>query len=233
MDEPGSTTARRNGEPPTADDGSARLVVDLRDAAALDSRLTGSKAAALSAAAAAGLDTLPGVVLTTAFAAAVDAGAHVTDHPAVRQAFLLAEGERRPLVARSSSVLEDTAGSSMAGQFDSVIGITGFDEFVEAVRKVLDSRGTRRARRFTDRGAGPAADRAPLRRCAVRHRPGFGSQRPPCGLRGRGWARAARERRGRRVALRARHRRQDHRLRPWRRARAPARRPEAPRRAVG
>ena len=28
----------------------------------------------------------------------------------------------------------------MAGQFDSVIGITGFDEFVDAVRRVLDSR---------------------------------------------------------------------------------------------
>ena len=118
----------------------ARLVVDLRDGAALDSRLTGSKAAALSAAAAAGLDTLPGVVLTTAFSADVDAGAHVTDHPAVRQAFLLAGGERHPLVARSSSVLEDTAGSSMAGQFDSVIGIAGLDEFVDAVRRVLDSR---------------------------------------------------------------------------------------------
>ena len=45
-----------------------------------------------------------------------------------------------PLVARSSSVLEDTAGSSMAGQFDSVIGITGFEEFVDAVPAVLDSR---------------------------------------------------------------------------------------------
>ena len=52
----------------------------------------------------------------------------------------LAGGERRPLVARSSSVLEDTAGSSMAGQFDSVIGITGFDEFADAVQAVLDSR---------------------------------------------------------------------------------------------
>ena len=140
MGEPGSSTVSRDDGPVTDDEDRARLVVDLRDAAALASRLTGSKAAALSAAAAAGLDTLPGVVLTTAFAAAVDAGAPVTDHPAVRQAFLLAGGEQIPLVARSSSVLEDTAGSSMAGQFDSVIGITGLDEFVDAVRTVLDSR---------------------------------------------------------------------------------------------
>ena len=37
-------------------------------------------------------------------------------------------------------MLEDTATSSMAGQFESVIGITDFDEFTAAVRRVLDSR---------------------------------------------------------------------------------------------
>jgi len=116
------------------------VVVDLADRAAHDVGLTGGKAASLARAATAGLDTLPGVVLTTAFAAAVDAGAPVDDHPAVREAFDRAGGDRQPLVARSSSVLEDTAGSSMAGQFDSVIGITGFEAFVAAVRQVLDSR---------------------------------------------------------------------------------------------
>jgi pyruvate,water dikinase len=115
-------------------------VVDLRDATACDPELTGSKAASLARAAAAGLATLPGVVLTTSYTAAVDAGTLGTDDGAVRQAFLLADGERHPLVARSSSVLEDTTGSSMAGQFDSVIGINGLDEFSVAVRKVLDSR---------------------------------------------------------------------------------------------
>ena len=40
----------------------------------------------------------------------------------------------RSLVARSSSVVEDSAESSMAGQFESVIGIVGFDAFVDAVR---------------------------------------------------------------------------------------------------
>jgi pyruvate,water dikinase len=114
--------------------------VSLHDALALDAGLTGSKAAALSKAAAAGLETLPGVVLTTECAAAVDAGAPLHEHPALREAFELAGGDRQSLVARSSSVLEDTAGSSMAGQFDSVIGISGFDEFVTAVQAVLDSR---------------------------------------------------------------------------------------------
>jgi phosphohistidine swiveling domain-containing protein len=116
------------------------FVVDLRHEEAREPALTGGKAAALSAAAVAGLDILPGVVLTTAFSDAVDAGAAVAGHPAVAEAFRRAGGEHQDLVARSSSVVEDTAASSMAGQFESVIGITGLDRFTEAVTAVLDSR---------------------------------------------------------------------------------------------
>ena len=116
------------------------LVVDLRDPAAGDAELTGGKAAALSAATAAGLQPLPGVVLTTAFCDEADAGAPVPGHPAVLDAFTRAGGESQRLVARSSSVVEDTTSSSMAGQFESIIGITGLDEFTAAVTAVLDSR---------------------------------------------------------------------------------------------
>ncbi|HEY8526248.1 MAG TPA: PEP/pyruvate-binding domain-containing protein [Acidimicrobiales bacterium] len=116
------------------------LVVDLRDEAAQETELAGGKAAALAQGVAAGLAALPGVVLTTAFCAAVDGGAEVASHPAVREAFERAGGDHRSLVARSSSVVEDTAASSMAGQFESVIGIDGFDAFCEAVSAVLDSR---------------------------------------------------------------------------------------------
>ncbi|MGH9211227.1 MAG: PEP/pyruvate-binding domain-containing protein [Acidimicrobiales bacterium] len=116
------------------------LVVDLADEAAAEVALTGGKSAALARGASAGLDALPGVVLTTAFCDAVDAGATVADHPAVREAFDRAGGDGTSLVARSSSVVEDMAGSSMAGQFESIIGIDGFDEFVTAVCAVLDSR---------------------------------------------------------------------------------------------
>jgi phosphoenolpyruvate synthase/pyruvate phosphate dikinase len=116
------------------------LVVDLGDEAALDVGLTGGKAAALSRAAAAGLATLPGVVLSTAFSDAVDAGVQVAGHPAVREVFERANGDGTGLVARSSCVVEDTAESSMAGQFESVVGIRGFDAFVAAVKAVLDSR---------------------------------------------------------------------------------------------
>ena len=115
------------------------LLVDLGAAAATEVALAGGKAAAL-AAASAELDVLPGVVLTTAFTEAIDAGAAIDTHPAVRAAFLAAGGDDQPLVARSSSVVEDTEASSMAGQFDSVIGIDGFEHFVAAVETVLGSR---------------------------------------------------------------------------------------------
>jgi len=112
----------------------------LADPAAVDAETTGAKAANLARAAGAGLATLPGVVLTTAFAAAVDGADGARPHPALREAFTAAGGERHRLVARSSSVAEDTGRSSMAGQFESVVGIDGFDEFVTAVGEVLASR---------------------------------------------------------------------------------------------
>jgi rifampicin phosphotransferase len=116
------------------------LVVSLDDEISQDPSLTGGKSAALARGRIAGLSTLPGVVLTTAFCDAVDAGAEVASHPAVKEAFDLAGGDRQSLVARSSSVVEDMAESSMAGQFESIIGIEGFDAFVTAVSAVIDSR---------------------------------------------------------------------------------------------
>jgi pyruvate,water dikinase len=116
------------------------FTVELENDAARDPLLTGGQGSALARAANAGLATLPGVVLTTAFCDEVDAGADVAGHPAVRDAFVHADGEVTALVARSSSVVEDTAASSMAGQFESIVGIKGFDAFVTAVQTVLDSR---------------------------------------------------------------------------------------------
>jgi phosphohistidine swiveling domain-containing protein len=128
------------GTAPRTVDAERRFIVELDDEGARDVSLTGGKAAALARAATAGLDTLPGVVLTTAFCDAIDGGADVARHPAVREAFERAGGDGRSLVARSSSVVEDTARSSMAGQFDSIVGIDGLDEFVAAVTAVLVSR---------------------------------------------------------------------------------------------
>jgi pyruvate,water dikinase len=116
------------------------LVVELDDARARDPALAGGKAAALAQAAAAGMRTLPGQVLTTAFCAEIDAGARVVDHPAVRDVLERSNGPDAQLVVRSSSIVEDTEESSMAGQFASVIGVRGLDALVDAVQVVLDSR---------------------------------------------------------------------------------------------
>lgn len=133
------------------------LVLPLDAEEATQAELTGGKAAALARAQAAGLPTLPGIVLTTEFTdrlEAEDAGdGHRGDRTtgdgdtgdddvarAIRQAFDYLEGDQRALVARSSSRAEDTETSSMAGQFESVIDVRGIDAFAIAVRKVIGSR---------------------------------------------------------------------------------------------
>jgi rifampicin phosphotransferase len=130
------TLEMNTAPPPTA----RPFVVDLDEPDAQEVALTGGKAAALAKGRSAGLSTLPGVVLTTAFSDACDAGASADDHAAVREAYERAGGDSRKLVARSSSVVEDASDSSMAGQFESIIGISGFQEFTRAVTEVLDSR---------------------------------------------------------------------------------------------
>jgi len=132
--------ATRAGTSGDADQPGGARVLDLADEGAVDLTLTGGKAASLARAAAADLQVLPGVVLTTAFCADIDGGADVRGHDAVRAAFDQAGGEERSLVVRSSSVVEDRSESSMAGQFESVIGVDGIDAFTEAVQVVLDSR---------------------------------------------------------------------------------------------
>src|SRR6056297_1653733 len=115
-------------------------VVDLDDDRALEPGLVGGKSAALARARRAGVATLDGVVLTTAFSDAIDAGETLEDMPEISEAFECARGDERRLVARSSSVVEDQTASSAAGQFESVIGIDDLSDFREAVRVVLDSR---------------------------------------------------------------------------------------------
>lgn len=127
-------------EPAADPDLSRPGVVALDDDAALDPRLVGGKAAALSRARRAGIPTLDGVALTTAVSDAVDGGAAVSGLAAVEEAYRRAGGGERRLVARSSSVVEDQQSSSAAGQFESVIGIEDLDQLVDAVGVVFDSR---------------------------------------------------------------------------------------------
>ncbi|WP_371661857.1 PEP/pyruvate-binding domain-containing protein [Streptomyces sp. NBC_00280] len=119
-------------------EGAELAVVALDSEHAKDAAVTGAKAANLARAAAAGLPVLPGFVLVPADRAP-RAGAGEDAVRAVWRA--LAGAEERPLVVRSSSAHEDTEDSSMAGRFESVLDVRGWEEFTIAVQIVLDSAG--------------------------------------------------------------------------------------------
>lgn len=115
-----------------------RPIVWLHERAALDAALTGAKAANLARAATEGLPVLPGFVLTTA--ATAGGGLRNDVLPALHDALkTLRTGWPGPCVVRSSSTVEDTATSSMAGQFTSLLGIADGDVFISAVETVLAS----------------------------------------------------------------------------------------------
>ena len=115
-------------------------VVSLDDERSTDAELTGTKAAALARALGNGMPALPGFVLTTVLTATDrDAGSGPEVEAAWRR---LSGGGEQPLVVRSSSTAEDLAGGSMAGRYQSVVGVVGWQPFVEAVQTVLASRVT-------------------------------------------------------------------------------------------
>ncbi|MFF6784324.1 PEP/pyruvate-binding domain-containing protein [Streptomyces sp. NPDC012510] len=150
-------------------------VVPLSRATASLPLLTGNKAAHLARAARAGLPVLPGFVipprLDGSYSGHGAEGTHTADGTdgtdgtdgayeergaggasALSRAWEeLSQHGALPLVVRSSSPQEDTRDSSMAGQFDSVLGVRGWEEFLAAVRTVLGS-----ARR-PDGGSAPMA----------------------------------------------------------------------------
>ncbi|MFB9505085.1 PEP/pyruvate-binding domain-containing protein [Streptomyces aurantiacus] len=109
----------------------------------------GSKAAHLARAARAGLPVLPGFVVPHGEGAdgddwadsdAADGYAADSGAESLRRAWQeLSEGGALSLVVRSSSPQEDTQGSSLAGQFASVLDVRGPHDFRAAVRTVLDS----------------------------------------------------------------------------------------------
>jgi rifampicin phosphotransferase len=118
-------------------------VVELIDTAATDAELAGAKAANLARARAAGLPTLPGFVLTTAWLP--------SDRAVLRDAWQrLSDGGRLPVVVRSSSTGEDGGASSMAGVFESVLDVAGEAALFEAVETVLGSAAAARTAGLVD-----------------------------------------------------------------------------------
>lgn len=131
--------------------GESGQVLGLDDPRTRCAELAGAKAAHLARAGAAGLPALPGFVVLPPGAAAPGPrrpdGAARTGRTADGDAALraawheLSAGGRRPLVVRSSSPEEDTQGSSMAGQFTSVLDVRGWSAFAAALRTVRGSAG--------------------------------------------------------------------------------------------
>ncbi|HUQ39126.1 MAG TPA: PEP/pyruvate-binding domain-containing protein, partial [Acidimicrobiales bacterium] len=119
-----------------ADAGPEAVVIGLDERAAGLPAVAGAKAAALARARRLGLPVLPGFVLTVAGGRAP--GDLATLRPSWEE---LSHGGTRPLVVRSSSTVEDSATSSMAGYFTSVLDVVGWDAFRAAVASVLASAG--------------------------------------------------------------------------------------------
>lgn len=134
--------------PPTIDSAEHPVVVDLEHEDALDPARVGGKAAALARAGLAGFSTLPAAVVTTSLSVRYDDGLSL-DAPEVTDllgtAMDLVGGAAQTLVVRSSSVVEDQVESSKAGQFESVLDVTGLDELRVAVETVLESRAAAEA----------------------------------------------------------------------------------------
>jgi pyruvate,water dikinase len=101
--------------------------------------VVGAKAANLGRALAAGLPVLPGFTVTTGAGTAPASGPALDDLEAAWTE-LSGNGDI-PLVVRSSSPVEDQAGSSMAGRFMSVVDVRGWEAFRRAVAAVVRSAG--------------------------------------------------------------------------------------------
>ena len=117
-------------------------VVSLDDTSARTAGL-GAKASNLAAARAAGLPVIEGFVIPPALATRLTAtprGERTAEVELLRAAWAgLSRRGSDPVVVRSSSLAEDTEGSSQAGVFESVVDVRGWDHFLDAVRTVAAS----------------------------------------------------------------------------------------------
>jgi phosphohistidine swiveling domain-containing protein len=111
-------------------------VLDLDDPRAQEPARTGAKAAALSRASQRGMPVLPGFAIT------VEGVADRVGSPAIRAAWeRLSDHGAVPLAVRSSSTIEDSGTTSMAGHFTTNLDVTGWSGFLAAVDAVVASAG--------------------------------------------------------------------------------------------
>jgi phosphohistidine swiveling domain-containing protein len=134
-------------------------VMGLAEEGAADPALSGTKAATLAALAARGFPVPAGFVVTTAaceriLATVDDAAADLASFELPGDVWAgIVAGLRQlggGLVAvRSSGTAEDLPDASYAGQYETVLGVSGPDEVAQAVRRCLASAGSARVRAYS------------------------------------------------------------------------------------
>ena len=133
-------------------------VIGLAERGADDPATSGSKAAALAALAARGFPVPPGFVVTTAACERIvlsfDEAAEDLAGPELPGEVWagIVSGLRQlgggAVAVRSSGTAEDLADASYAGQYETVLGVTGPDEVARAVRRCLASAYSARVRAY-------------------------------------------------------------------------------------
>jgi pyruvate,water dikinase len=125
-------------------------VARLEDVLQLDPATVGGKAIGLARLAELGLPVPPAFVVPTEVHARWRARKHLNESDWRDLTAAMGELEE-PLAVRSSATDEDTAGRSAAGQYESVMGVRGFDRLVAAVEACYHAVDSQRARAY--RGA--------------------------------------------------------------------------------
>ncbi|MEV5713102.1 PEP/pyruvate-binding domain-containing protein [Amycolatopsis mediterranei] len=121
------------------------------DEPGLEPAEAGRKAARLARLRQAGFPVPPGLVLTVA---AFEAGEFSAGVLAALRSVAGHFGDA-PLAVRSSGVAEDGDEQSHAGQYETVLGVSGFDELVAAVRTCWESADAARLRQYRGRADRP------------------------------------------------------------------------------
>jgi rifampicin phosphotransferase len=116
------------------------MILQFDDPAATQIAVSGGKGASLAKLFQGGFNVPPGVVIRASATMPDDAA--FAEELRAASAPLLARGA---VAVRSSSTMEDLAGAAFAGQHDTFLGITNFEQLLDAVRKCFASLWTERA----------------------------------------------------------------------------------------
>lgn len=130
------------------------MIIPLRGEAARDPAIGGGKGSALAELLAAGFPVPDGFIVTADEGASRELAAHLRD-------FAERAGSHVRFAVRSSGRSEDSAEASFAGQFDTILNVSGVDEVARAITHCFASFSNERSRTYREsRGLGDAGVRS-------------------------------------------------------------------------